>query len=111
MSRCLTAYYNVQLAELNKHDAKIWKSMTSQINACRPGAFPTMVEEDEDESPHVNMDKADEEAQDMCPALDDDLDSEVDDFIIEENDRVFIVVVHLVNPHHFVHASSQCLDA
>jgi hypothetical protein len=31
--------------------------MTSQINACRSGAFPTMVEEDEDESPHVNMDE------------------------------------------------------
>jgi hypothetical protein len=39
-----------------------------------------MVEEDEDESPHVNMDKTDEEAQDTCLALDNNLDSEVDDF-------------------------------
>jgi hypothetical protein len=30
--------------------------MTSQINACRAGAFPTMVEEDKDEFPHVNTD-------------------------------------------------------
>jgi hypothetical protein len=59
----------------DKHDAKTWKSMTSQINACRAGAFPTMVEEDKDESPHVNTDKTDEEVQDMCPAFDDDLES------------------------------------
>jgi hypothetical protein len=45
--------------------------MASQINACRSGAFPTMVEEDKDESPHVNADETDEEAQDTCPALDD----------------------------------------
>jgi hypothetical protein len=31
-----------------------------------------MVEEDEDESPHVNTDETDEEAQDTCPAFDDD---------------------------------------
>jgi hypothetical protein len=43
-----------------------------------------MVEEDEDESPHVNMDETDEEAQDTCPAFDDDLDSEVNDFTIED---------------------------
>jgi hypothetical protein len=65
-----------------------------------------MTEEDEDESPQVNMDETDEEAQDTSPAFDDDLDSEVDDFTIEEDDRVFMAVVHLVNPHHFVHASS-----
>jgi hypothetical protein len=35
--------------------------------------------EDEDESPYVNTDEIYEEAQDMGPALDDDLDSEVDD--------------------------------
>jgi hypothetical protein len=45
-----------------KRDAKMWKLTTSQINACRLGAFPTMVEEDEDESPHVNVDETDEEA-------------------------------------------------
>jgi hypothetical protein len=46
-----------------------------------------MVEEDEAESPHVNMNETDEEAQDTCPAFDDNLDSEVDDFTIEEDDR------------------------
>jgi hypothetical protein len=63
--------------------------MTSQINACRAGAFPMMVEEDEDEFPHMNMDETDEEVQDPCPAFDDNLYSEVDDFTIEEDDRIF----------------------
>jgi predicted aspartyl protease len=90
----------------DKRDAKMWKSMTSQINACQSGAFPTMVEEDEDESPHVNTEETDEEAQDICSAFDDDLDSEVYDFTIEEDDHVFIAMVHPVNPHHFVCASS-----
>jgi hypothetical protein len=91
----------------DKRDAKIRKSMTSQINACWSGAFPTMTEEDKDESPHVNTDKTDEEVQDTGPAFDDDLDSEVDDFTIEEDDRVFMAMVHLVDPHHFVCASSM----
>jgi hypothetical protein len=34
-------------------------------------------------------------------------DSEVDDFTIEEDDRVFIAMVHPVDPHHFVRASSM----
>jgi hypothetical protein len=66
VSRCLTAHYNVQLAVEDKCETKIWKSMTSRINACRSGVFPMMVEEDEDESPHVNINKTDEEVQDMC---------------------------------------------
>jgi hypothetical protein len=45
----------------DKCEAKIWKLTTSQIKACRAGAFPMMVEENEDESPHVNMDETDEE--------------------------------------------------
>jgi hypothetical protein len=53
------------------------------------------------------MDETDEEAQDTCPAFDDDLDSEVNDFTIEEDDRVFIAMVHLVDPHHFVYALSM----
>jgi hypothetical protein len=53
------------------------------------------------------MDKTDEEAQDTCPAFDDDLDSDVDDFTIEEDDRIFMAMVHLVNPYHFVHTSSM----
>jgi hypothetical protein len=71
-----------------------------------------MVEEDEDESPHVNAYETDEEAQDTCPASDDDLDSDVDDITIEEGDRVFMTMVHLVDPQHFVRASStvsRCL--
>jgi hypothetical protein len=58
-----------------------------------------MVEEDEDEFPHVNADETDKEAQDIGPAFD-------DDFTIEEDDRVFMAMVHLVDPHHFVRASS-----
>jgi hypothetical protein len=66
-----------------------------------------MAEEDEDESPHMDTDETDEEVQDTGPALDDDLDGEVDDFTIEEDDRVFMAMVHLVDPHHFVCASSM----
>jgi hypothetical protein len=61
-----------------------------------------MVEEDEDESPHVNTDETDEEAQDTCLALDDDLDSDVDDITIEEGDHIFMTMVHPVDPQHFV---------
>jgi hypothetical protein len=53
-----------------------------------------MAEEDEDESPHMDMDETDEEVQDTGLALDDDLDSEVDDFTIEEDDRIFMAMVH-----------------
>jgi hypothetical protein len=54
----------------------------------------------EDESPPVNTDKTDEEVQDTCPAFDDDLDSEVEDFTIEEDDHIFMTMVHPVEPHH-----------
>jgi hypothetical protein len=84
----------------------IWKSTTLQINACWSGAFPAMAEEDEDESPHVDTDETDEEAQDTGLALDNDLDGEVDDFTIEEDDRIFMAMVHPVDPHHFIRASS-----
>jgi hypothetical protein len=80
----------------DKHDRMIWKSTTSQINACRLGAFPAMAEEDEDESPHMDTDETDEEAQDIGLAFDNDLDSEVDDFTIEEDDCIFMAMVHLV---------------
>jgi hypothetical protein len=66
-----------------------------------------IAEEDKDESPHVDTDETDEEVQDTGPAFDDDLDSEVDDFTIEEDDCVFMVMVHVVDPHHFVCASSM----
>jgi hypothetical protein len=105
MSRCPVQCSTCRVED--KRDAKIWKSMTSQINACWSGAFPMMVEEDEDESPHVDADETDEEAQDTCPALDDDLDSDVDNVIIKEDDRVFMTMVHLVDPQHFVRALSM----
>jgi hypothetical protein len=65
-----------------------------------------MAKEDEDEFPHMDTDGTDEEAQDIGLAFDDDLDSEVNNFTIEEDDHVFMVMVHLVGPHHFVRASS-----
>jgi hypothetical protein len=54
----------------------------------------------------MDTDETDEEVQDTGPALDDDLDSEVNDFTIEEDDRVFMAMAHPVDPHHFVHALS-----
>jgi hypothetical protein len=65
-----------------------------------------MVEEDEDESPHGNADETDEEAQDTCPALDDNPDNDVDNVTIEEGDRIFMTMVHWVNPQHSVRALS-----
>jgi hypothetical protein len=70
-----------------------------------------MVEEVEDESPHVNIDETDEEVQDRGLAFDDDLDSEVNDFTIEEDDHVFMAIVHLVNPHHLSVLRAWCPDA
>jgi hypothetical protein len=69
-------------------------------------SIPTMAEEDKYESPHMDTDETDEEVQDTGPAFDDDLDSEVNNFTVEEDDCIFMVMVHLVNPHHFVCASS-----
>jgi hypothetical protein len=105
MSRCPLQCSTCRVED--RCDRMIWKSTTLQINACRSGAFPVMAEEDEDESPHMDMDETDEEAQDTGPALDDDLDGEVDDFTIEEDDCVFMAMVHPVDPHHFVCASSM----
>jgi hypothetical protein len=105
MSRCPLQCSTCRVED--KHKAKMWNSMTSQIHACRSRAFPTMTDNNEDESPQVNMDETDEEAQDTSPAFDDDLDSEVDNFTIEEDDRIFMAMVHLVDPHHFVHTSSM----
>jgi hypothetical protein len=105
MSRCPLQFSTCRVED--KRNTKRQKLMTSQITACRSGVFPTMTEEDEDESPHMDMDKTDEEAQDASLALDNDFDSEVDGFTIEEDDRVFTAVVHPVDPHHFVLASSM----
>jgi hypothetical protein len=105
MSRCPVQCSTCRVED--KRDAKIWKLMTSQIDACQSGAFPRMVEEDEDESPHLDADETDEEAQDTGLALDDDLDSDFDDVIIKEDDHVFMTMVHPVDPHHFVRALSM----
>jgi hypothetical protein len=51
----------------------------------------------------MDTDEADEEAQDIGPAFDDNLDSDVVDFTM---DRIFMTMVYPVDPHHFVHASS-----
>jgi hypothetical protein len=47
----------------NKHNAIAQKAKASQINTCRSGAFPTMIEEldNQDKSPHVNMGETGEE--------------------------------------------------
>jgi hypothetical protein len=66
-----------------------------------------MVEEDEDESPHVNADETDEEVQDTSPAFDDNLDSDNDNITIEEDDCIFMTIVHPVDSQHFVHPSSM----
>jgi hypothetical protein len=60
-----------------------------------------MVGEDECESPHVNADETDKEAQDTCLALDDDLDSDVNNITIEEVDCIFMTMVHPVDTQHF----------
>jgi hypothetical protein len=104
MSRCPLQCSTCRVED--RRDRMIQKLMTLQINACRSGAFPAMAEEDEDESPHMDMDETDEETQDTGPALDNDLDGEVDDLTIEEDDRVFMAMVHPVDPHHFIHTSS-----
>jgi predicted aspartyl protease len=46
MSRCPLQCSTCRVED--KRDTKMQKSTTSQINACQSGAFPTMVEEDED---------------------------------------------------------------
>jgi hypothetical protein len=60
MSRCPVQCSTCRVED--KHGAGVQKSTTSQINACQSGAFPTMVEENKDESPHMNTDETDEEA-------------------------------------------------
>jgi hypothetical protein len=61
----------------DKCDAKVWKSMTSQINAYWSGTFPMLADEDKDESPHIDTDETDEEAQDTGPVFDDDLSQQL----------------------------------
>jgi hypothetical protein len=72
------------------------------------GSFPTLVEEidNQDESTQKNIGETDKEAQDPCPAFDNDLDLNVDNIEIEEDDCIFMVIVHLVNLHYFICALS-----
>jgi hypothetical protein len=67
-----------------------------------------MIEEldDQDEATHVNVNETEEEVQGECPAFDDNLEFDADHIEIEEGDCVFMAMVHLVNPQHFVCASS-----
>jgi hypothetical protein len=78
------------------------------INACQAGAFPSMIEEldDQDEATHVNANETEEEVQGECPAFDDDLKFDADHIGIEEGDHIFMAMVHPVNPQHFICASS-----
>jgi hypothetical protein len=45
--------------------------------------------------------------QDTCPAFDDNLDHDVNDIEIKEDDHIFMAMVHLVDPHHFICALSM----
>jgi hypothetical protein len=68
----------------------------SQINACRSGAFPSMIEEmdKQDEATHVKANVTEEEVQGKSSAFD------------EEGDRILMMMVHPVDPQHFICASS-----
>jgi hypothetical protein len=106
MSRCPTQCSTCRVE--TKHETIAHKATISQNNACRAGAFPSMIEEldDQDEATHVNANETDEEVQGECPAFDDDLKFDADHIEIEEGDRVFMAMVHPVDPQHLVHASS-----
>jgi hypothetical protein len=106
MSYCPQQYSTCQIE--NKYNTKILKSTTSQINACQSGSFPTLVEEidDQDESTHKKMGETDEEAWDICLAFDNDLDVDVNNIEIKEDDCIFMVIVHPVDPHHFIYTGS-----
>jgi hypothetical protein len=106
MSRCPTQCSTCRVE--TKHEAIAHKATISRINACRAGAFPSMIEEldDQDEATHVNANETEEEVQGECPAFDNNLEFDADHIEIEEGDRVFMAMVHPVDPQHFVRASS-----
>jgi hypothetical protein len=54
----------------------------------------------------MNMDETDEGVQVTCLAFD-DLIVKSTTLTIEEDECVFMTMVHPVDPHHFVHASSM----
>jgi hypothetical protein len=61
----------------------------------------------QNESPHKTTGETDEEVQDTSLAFDDNLNCDVNNIEIEEDDNIFIVMVHLVDPHHFIHTLSM----
>jgi hypothetical protein len=63
--------------------------------------------DDQDEATHMNVNETEEEAQGKFPAFDDDLEFDADHMEIEEGDRIFMAMVHPVDPQHFVRASSM----
>jgi hypothetical protein len=107
MSHCPTQCSTCRIE--TKHNAIAYKAKILQIDACRAGAFPSIIEEldDQDEATCVNANETEEEAQGKCPAFDNDLEFDADHIKIEEGDCVFMVMVHLVDPQHFVCASSM----
>jgi hypothetical protein len=92
MSRCPTQCSTFRVK--TKRKAIAHKATISRINACRAGAFPSMIEEldDQDEATHVNANETEEEAQGECPAFDDNLKFDADHIEIEEGDRVFMAM-------------------
>jgi hypothetical protein len=60
----------------------------------------------QDEATHVNVNETEEEVQGKCPAFDDDLKFDADNIEIEKGDCIFMVMVHLVDPQHFVRGLS-----
>jgi hypothetical protein len=68
-----------------------------------------MIEEldEQGEATHVNTNETEEEVQGKCLAFDDDLKFDADNIEIKEGDHIFMAMVHLVDPQHFVCASSM----
>jgi hypothetical protein len=95
-----------------KHEKAAQQAKASQINTCQSGAFPTMTKEidDQDKSPHVNMRKTGEEAQEKCPVFDDNLDFNADKVEIKEGYHIFMVMVRPIDPQHSFMLQAWCLD-
>jgi hypothetical protein len=88
MSRCPVQCVTCRIE--TKHEKAAQRAKASQISACWAGAFPIMTKELDDQDSDTE-----EEVQDKGPAFD------------EEGDCVFTAIVYLVNPQHFICASSM----
>jgi hypothetical protein len=62
--------------------------------------------DEQDKATHVNVNETEEEVQGECLVFDDDLNFDTDNIEIEEGDHVFMAIVHLVDPQHFICALS-----